>query len=190
MNLQIPDSFPILKTERLSLRQTNISDSLSFYSMRTDRESMKFMDMEQPKSIEHARQKIMDEIELFKNKMGIYWTIGSKINGEYMGGAGFLRLTDQHFRAEIGYQLDKKFWRQGFAEEALTSIIDFGFNKMNLHSIEANVNPANTPSTNLLQKLGFKREAHFRENYFFDGKFLDSFIYCLLISDWTKTKDN
>jgi ribosomal-protein-alanine N-acetyltransferase len=51
---------------------------------------------------------------------------------------------------------------------------------MNLHSIEANINPENIASRKLLEKTGFVREAYFKENYFFNGKFIDSEIYSLL----------
>jgi ribosomal-protein-alanine N-acetyltransferase len=49
-----------------------------------------------------------------------------------------------------------------------------------LHSIEANINPDNLASANLLEKNGFKKEAHFRENFYYNGKFLDSLIYSLV----------
>jgi ribosomal-protein-alanine N-acetyltransferase len=62
-------------------------------------------------------------------------------------------------------------------------MVRFGFNEINLHSIEANVNPANERSKKVLEKIGFKREAYFRENYLFNKKFLDSIIYSLLEKD-------
>jgi ribosomal-protein-alanine N-acetyltransferase len=52
---------------------------------------------------------------------------------------------------------------------------------MKLHSVEADVNPANQPSIKLLERNNFVREAYFKENYFYDGKFLDSAIYTLLV---------
>ncbi len=57
---------------------------------------------------------------------------------------------------------------------------------MNLHSIEANVNPGNTASIKLLEKNNFTREAYFKENYFYDGKFLDTAIYSLLATELNK----
>jgi ribosomal-protein-alanine N-acetyltransferase len=64
-------------------------------------------------------------------------------------------------------------------------MVRFGFKEMNLHSIEANVNPLNERSQKVLERVGFKREAYFRENYLFDGKFLDSVIFSLLEKDLT-----
>jgi ribosomal-protein-alanine N-acetyltransferase len=63
-------------------------------------------------------------------------------------------------------------------------VLYYGFEFMKLHSVEANVNPDNTPSIKLLERNNFSREAYFKENYFYDGKFLDTVIYSLLISQW------
>jgi ribosomal-protein-alanine N-acetyltransferase len=62
-------------------------------------------------------------------------------------------------------------------------VLDYGFNIMNLHSVEANVNPDNLASIKLLANNGFKREAYFKENYFYNGKFLDTMIYSLLVQN-------
>ncbi len=65
-------------------------------------------------------------------------------------------------------------------KEALLAVHDFGFKEMKLHSIEAHINPANTASAAILESAGYIREAYFREDYFFNGIFLDSAIYSLL----------
>jgi len=76
--------------------------------------------------------------------------------------------------------LDPDFWGKGIMKEALLAAIDFGFNQMNLHSIEAHINPDNTASGMLLEKVGFVREAYFKEDFFFRGEFIDTAIYSLL----------
>ncbi|MBP6649301.1 MAG: GNAT family N-acetyltransferase, partial [Bacteroidia bacterium] len=76
--------------------------------------------------------------------------------------------------------LHPDYQKQGIMAEALLKVLDYGFKTMKLHSVEANVNPENAGSINLLEKSGFVREAYFRENYYYDGKFLDSAIYSLL----------
>ena len=62
----------------------------------------------------------------------------------------------------------------------MTSVLDYGFTTMLLHSVEANVNKDNAASMKLLAKNNFVREAYFKENYFYNGRFLDSVIYSLL----------
>lgn len=70
--------------------------------------------------------------------------------------------------------------QQGIMFEAIQKVTAFGFDSMKLHSIEANINPENMASKKLLEKAGFTKEAHFKENYFFNGRFIDSAIYSLL----------
>ena len=89
----------------------------------------------------------------------------------------------EHYRAEIGYLLSDAFQRRGIMQEAITAAINYGFNVMRLHSIEANVNPGNTASIMLLEKNKFMREAYFRENFYYNGKFMDSLVYSLLTSN-------
>jgi ribosomal-protein-alanine N-acetyltransferase len=72
------------------------------------------------------------------------------------------------------------FWNKGLMKEALEAVINFGFNNMHLHSIEAHINPANAASAGILEKMGFIREAYFKEDYFFRGEFFDSAVYSLL----------
>ena len=59
-------------------------------------------------------------------------------------------------------------------------MIEHGFNKMQLHSIEAIINPGNDASRNLLKKVGFIKEGYFKENFFFEGEFFDSEVYSLV----------
>ena len=80
--------------------------------------------------------------------------------------------------------LDPAFWGKGFMKEALIAVLDFGFRKLGLHSFQANINPENERSGKLLKQLGFVKEAYFRENYYFNGKYLDSEIYSLLERDF------
>ena len=89
-------------------------------------------------------------------------------------------MLPEHYRAEIGYMLNPAYQGKGIMSEALSIIIQYGFNNIGLHSIEANANPANQASIKLLEKIGFVREGYFKENYYFNGNFLDSAIYSLI----------
>ena len=110
----------------------------------------------------------------------IAWGISFHETPEMIGNISFHRIEKENHRAEIGYMLHPKHWRQGIINEAMKAVLDYGFSVMNLHSIEANINPENVASSNLLKKRGFVKEAYYKENYFFDGKFIDTEIYSLL----------
>lgn len=68
--------------------------------------------------------------------------------------------------------------------EALRAALDYGFDHMNLHSVEAGVTPGNEASTRMLEKLGSHLEGHLRENFWAEDRFVDSLIYSLLRRDW------
>jgi ribosomal-protein-alanine N-acetyltransferase len=69
---------------------------------------------------------------------------------------------------------------KGIVTEAIQLMIDYGFEQMNMHSLEGIIDPANTASARVLEKNGFIKEAHFKENEYYDGKFLDTGVYSLV----------
>jgi ribosomal-protein-alanine N-acetyltransferase len=89
-------------------------------------------------------------------------------------------LIKENYRAEVGYMLLPEFWKKGLAKEALLKVIEYGFDEMKLHSIEAHISPRNAASASLLGKTGFVKEAYFKEDFFFNGAFEDTAIYSLL----------
>ncbi len=172
--------FPVLVTERLILRQTNPRDVNEVFFLRSDDRVLKYIGRTKATSIEDAI-KWLDIVNdaLIKNE-GICWAITLKDDPAMIGSIGFWRMEKEHYRSEVGYVLHPEHHGKGIMSEALKSILHYGFYTMNLHSVEANIDPENTPSKNLLESNGFIREAYFKENYFFDGKFYDSAIYSLL----------
>ncbi len=171
---------PAIHTERLILRRITNDDAESVFNIRSDERTMRFLDRKRMESHDEALQLIKRMEDSFLEKSGIAWGITTGGNNILIGTIGYWRMEKEHYRAEIGYLLHPDHWRKGIMTEAMKAVVDFGFGKMNLHSIEANVNPENEPSIKLLERAGFKKEAHFKENYFYDGKFLDSAIYCLV----------
>lgn len=168
--------FPVLETERLLLRQIFIADAEDIFLLRTNEAAMKYIHKPKLNTIE-------DAIELI-NKMNdpdrMPWGMTLKTANKIIGTIGFHRIEKEHYRAEIGYMLDPEYWNTGLMSEAIPKVIDFGFNEMKLHSIEAIINPGNTVSRKILQKFSFIKEAYFKENFYFEGEFLDSEVYSLL----------
>lgn len=173
--------FPEISTRRLLLRKIIPADTHTFYALRTNENVMRYIDKDPPKNLEETAA-TLDRIEKdLETNNGITWAVCLQSNtADLIGTVGFWQLMKAHYRAEIGYMLHPDFWRQGLMEEAVAAAIDYGFNKMKLHSIQANINPGNSASGGLLEKLGFVREAYFKEDYYFRGRFLDSAIYSLL----------
>lgn len=172
--------FPTLETERLVLRRISFEHSTEFFKLRSDEVAMKYIDRPRLKSMEECNQLIKKMDDGIEQNAAIVWAITLKDSPGMIGTISFHRIEKENYRAEIGYMLFPKYFGRGLMTEAITTVIDYGFNKMNLHSIEANINVDNNASRQLLKKFGFVQEAYFRENYYFAGKFLDSEIYSLL----------
>jgi ribosomal-protein-alanine N-acetyltransferase len=178
--------FPTLTTNRLILRVITEKDVPEIFRLRSNENVMRYIDRPRPQTAEEALIYINAIINALKNNEGITWAISFKHSDQLIGTIGFWRIDKENHRAEIGYMLDDAFQRQGIMQEALNAVLDYGFNVMHLHSVEANINPLNNASKNILEKNSFVHEAHFRENYYYNGKFLDSYVYSLLSSDRKK----
>ena len=182
-NENIFEKFPILESERLIYREFEKNDKDALFSIKSDFRVMNYMDSPKHVSLQDSINMIENILVSFKEKTGINWAIINKSTGEFIGYLGFWRLIKQHCRAEIGYALKPEFWGKGLMKESFDILIDFGFKNLQVHSIEADVNPQNIKSIHLLEKKGFRKEAHFRENYLYKDNYLDSFIYSLLEGD-------
>jgi ribosomal-protein-alanine N-acetyltransferase len=172
--------FPLVTTENLVLRQMNIGDADEMYFLRSDKDVLKYIDRLPAKSVEEAVQFIeMIDANLANNE-GVNWAIALKDSPTLIGNICYWQLQKENCRAEIGYVLHPKYWQKGIMDEAMKAVIDYAFNVMGLHSIEANTNPENKASQNTLMRNGFVQEAYFRENYYHAGKFTDSAIFSLV----------
>lgn len=174
------DEFPVLKTERLVLREITPGDVNEIFAVYSSDEAMKYFGKDTFKTTDEAYEMIERIRKAFCEKEGIRWGITFKDSDKLIGSGGFWRLVKPHFRAEIGYDLHPDYWGKGIMTEAVKAMIEFGFGKMNLHSVEANTDPQNAASARLLRKNGFVKEGIFRESYFYNGVFYDSHIYSLI----------
>ncbi|QQS36666.1 MAG: GNAT family N-acetyltransferase [Ignavibacteriales bacterium] len=181
-------NFPVLTTNRLLLRKVEMSDADEIFLLRSDPVVMKYLDRPPAKTLEDAKIFLQSISDLEKNNEAVTWAITIKENPKLVGTICYWNIKKEHYRAEAGYVLLPEFHGKAIMQEAFSEVLDYGFNVMKLHSVEANVNPFNEASIKLLERNGFVREAYFKENYFYEGKFLDSAIYSLLVSAYIKSQ--
>lgn len=179
-NNKIFEQFPLLETKNLILREITDEDAEVIYRNYSDSDVMKYFGCELQNNISQAEEKIKRVKDDFNNGKGIRWAVCLKHDNKMIGSGGFWRILKEHLRAEIGYELSRTHWGKGIMKEALTAMINYGFEKMNLHSIEANLDPDNTGSVKLLEKLNFVREGYFKDSYYFKGEFTDTATYSLI----------
>lgn len=184
------DPFPELFSGRLHLRQMLERDADDFFEMRSDAEVMKYIARPLAKTPADSLKLILDMNEGIARNVMINWGIILKEENKVIGTIGFYRAKPEHHRAEIGYLLHKKFQKQGLMQEAIEVVIEYGFKQMGLHSIEAVIDPRNAASEKILLKNNFIKEAHFREDFYWEGEFQDSAHYSLLASNYSQLLSN
>lgn len=169
--------FPVLRTERLLLREIVPVDAQALFVLRSDPRVMQHIARPPAASIEDAESLIEHLRAVFEDRTAIVWALTRHGDPELVGTIGLWRIDAEHHRGELGYLLRPELWRQGITREAATAVIDHGFSALQLHRIEACVGPANTASSAVLESLGFAREAHLVQNVRFGGVFLDTLMY-------------
>jgi ribosomal-protein-alanine N-acetyltransferase len=149
--------FPILTTERLTLRQLSTDDRENIFALRSDTETNKYLDRQPSKTIEDAINFITKINDIIKQNLSIYWAIALTNNKTLVGTICLFGFSDEKNKCEIGYELLPNFQGQGIMQEATEKVIDYAFRTMRLKTIEALTHTGNQNSTRLLTKLGFKQ---------------------------------
>jgi len=178
------NKFPNINTKRLFLREINLNDARTLFQYWSDDEVTKYLNIDSFINIGQALNMIRLLKSLFPRKEGIRWVIVRKEDNAVIGTCGFNSWVKKSSRGEIGYELGRTYWGNGYASEALSEIIEYGFNVMELNRIEAFTVPEAVRSINLLKKFGFKKEGILREYGYWNNQYWDENIYSLLKKDW------
>jgi [ribosomal protein S5]-alanine N-acetyltransferase len=177
------EKFPILNTERLDLIEIKQSHLGDLYKLFEDENVTRYYNL-LPLKNEQEAQKYIDWFQTrFKDKLGIRWGIAIKGQQNIIGTVGFNNFSKRH-RANIGYDLQTEFWNNGFITEALKTVINFGFNELEINRIEAEVMQGNIISEKVLNKLNFKNEGVLREWMFWNERHYDMTMFSLLRTDY------
>lgn len=178
--------FKNLKTERLYLRKLTHTDANEILALRGNPQTMKYIPRPLAVNLDDAIAHIDMINKKIEENLAINWGITVKGNDKIIGFIGHYRIQPENYRAEIGYMLLPDEQGKGYATESIKAVIEYGFNEINLHSIEAVIDPDNIASERVLQKIGFIKEAHILENEYFNGKFWDTVIYSILKRNYIK----
>ena len=144
--------FPILTTERLTLRQLVINDEQEIFTLRSDSEINKYLDRQISNTIDDARNFIN---KITKNN-SLYWAITLSDKNILVGTICLFGFSDENYKCEIGYELLTNFQGQGIMKEAVEKVIDYAFNTIKVKKIEASLHRDNLSSIKLLEKFSFR----------------------------------
>lgn len=172
--------FPVLETKRLMLREIRKEDVPEIYACFSDPQVTRFYGQEPFTSIDQAAQLVDFFAKNCSERRGIRWGIERKGIKGLIGTAGFNSWAPSHKRAEIGYELYPRYWQHGYAGEAVSRIISYGFDDLQLNRIGAVVFIENHSSNELLKKLGFKKEGVLRDYMQQNGSSYNKNVYSLL----------
>jgi len=182
MFLMLPnpfEPFPWIETPRLLLRAPTLDDEEAMFCVASDPLVAKYLGRA-PATREKTREKLVKVLAGISGGTAILWLLIDRESGACVGDVCLWSWDEASFRAEVGYELASSCWGRGLATEAMTPVVQLGWERMKLHSLEGRVHPENQGSIRVLEKLGFQKEAHYRENYFNGTTFEDTAVYSLL----------
>ena len=173
-------------TERLLLRPLRETDALELFSIHSDPRVMRYWSTPPWESIEAAHENIARDLKAMAAGEYVQFGIERREDARLAGKCTLFNLAPKCKRAEIGYGLSSTHWGRGYAHEALSALVRFGFQELDLNRIEADVDPRNLRSLKLLERLGFTKEGQLRERWIVGGEVSDSAIFGLLRRDFVE----
>lgn len=176
--------FPVITTERLCLRQIKPSDADALFTIHSDVEWMRWYGVDPINRHYQARQLAELFASWFPAGTGFRWGLELKHDNRLIGTCGLFRWNKSWHNCVIGYEIARDLHGQGYMWEALTAVLDYGFNEMQLHRIQAETHPDNAASIRLATRLGFRFEGVHREQAFWADNYHDLNCYSLLEREW------
>jgi len=175
-----------VQTARLVLRNFIDSDLESFLAYRNDPEVAKYQGWGLPYPREKGEAFIAFMKERIALKQGgwIQFAIALKDTDELIGDLGCYIKEDDIRQARIGFTIAAKHWRKGYMSEVTPCLLEYLFEDMDIHRVVADCDVDNVASYRTLEKLGFRREAHFVESYLVNGVYASEYHYGLLQREW------
>ena len=158
------ETFPVLQTPRVTLRALKIDDAEPLLALRSSEEINKFVITKRMQNLEEAKDFIQTCNALYKKEKRIFWVLTNQV--EILGTIVLHRISLARKYAEIGYKLKTEKQQKGFMSEAMTAVLNFGIEQLNLKTIEAYTHKNNLRSIALLKKHNFVFQAHRKDPSF------------------------
>ena len=180
------NEFPILETNKFLLREVKENDYKEIYEIYCEKEVVKYQQIDPMHTLEQAQKSVNAFLNGFKNKKFIRWCIADKVHDKVIGLITLHDFDNWNSKAEIGYMLNKNYWKQGIMSEVSQKVICYAFKVIGLNRIEALIHPKNTVSIKLSTKLGFIKEGLKKEAVYNKrtDKYEDRLIFGLIKSEY------
>lgn len=173
---------PILVTPRLRLRQFRAEDAGAMHGCFADPEAMRFWNTPVHTKLIETERAVLRFIDCTPSYYR-FWAVAEAAADHCVG---MVNYHDGHIRCKrvaIGYIIDPARHRQGIAAEALSAMLDFCFDALGFHRLQAFIHPDNTASRALVEKLGFRQEGRLGDNLRVGDDWRDDMLYALLATE-------
>ena len=181
----------VLFSERLKLRLIEMSDLISIHILHSLAETDEFNTLGIPENIDETKSVIESWILAHEQpEIQKFTFVIEDLDGKFIGLFGLKLWGKKHRRAEVWYKLHLNHWGKGYGTEALNRILDFGFDDLKLHRIQAGCAVENIGSIKVLEKAGMIREGRGRQVLPLKSGWSDNFEYSILETDERKNNSS
>jgi len=172
-------------TPRILLREFRLDDWRRVLAYQSDPQYLRFYSWDQ-RSEADARAFVHSQINYQHEtpRRCFQLVIELRQSREMIGNVGIRVKNPQMREADIGYELDSRYWHHGYATEAARAMLAFGFFDLQLHRIYAECVAENEASWRVMERLGMSREGREREKDFIKGEWHDRLLYSILDHEW------
>jgi len=177
--------FPLV-TERLRLRPFTRGDVDAVLAYRGREDVARYL-FDPPLSRDECAMAIQQratQTGLLEEGDRIVLAVETAEGGKLVGEVSLIWRSVEARQGELGWIFHPDHHGQGFATEASNALLDLGFGSADLHRIFARCDARNQSSWRLMERLGMRREAHFREHALFKGAWDEEFYYAILRDEW------
>ena len=172
-------------TDRLTLRPFIADDEMQFQEYHSRQEVYRYLHAAPPEGPALKQKFAKALISTFESDGDVFRLAVVRKAGNVLVGEVLLMIESKQARqGEVGYIFNPDFGGRGYATEAVKVISDIGFEKIGFHRIFARLDSENLGSVGVVERLGFRREAHLVENDWCDGRWSSEYIYAMLKSEW------
>ncbi len=173
---------PELQTPRLLLRGMRLGDAEDMYDYACRSHVTRYLRWSPHPDLQHTKDYLRYIASRYATGSFYDWALIHKESGHMIGTCGFTAFDCPNDAAEIGYVLHPDYWGQGIAPEAVNCILQFGFERLLLHRIEARFMEANTASLRVMEKVGMHLEGYLRESMMIKGRYR-TIGYCSILRE-------
>lgn len=175
---------PELLTDRLTLRKLTVADDQDMYEYASRSDVTKYLTWYPHPDKTYTREYLHYLGGRYAGGMFYDWAIVYEPDGKMVGTCGFTSFNCAADSAEVGYVLNPEYWGKGIAGEALGRVMEFGFEELKLHRIEAKFIQGNERSLHVMQRAGMTFEGYLRDGMLIKGSYVTVGIASILVSEW------